>query len=361
MMGMPFVAIGISTHTTVEGISALFYAVSLTLFAIYQFAYVRPVVKRGVSKILFTVSALCVIAGMIMASVYGVGKISGNPFISIPTMAMTHGLLNSLGFTLFGLFALLLEVPKNREEIPLIPFSRISAHGKVNCDFFEKSGFIGSTSINPTGLVDKMSEFDREGFDSLRLPVQVRQFYENTQNYFLTLTPKWSFGFKMAGRIYARMSRSLGQMCLPIEEEGKDQKVDSRIFPLDAQKDGRLNVRAWVRNYSGSNTPVYVAAYSTHKNHNQTYMNIAFPLPFGNLTSILKLNMNNNYLILSSVKHLLEESDQGVYFVNRVLPVRLPMNETIRVWTEHDKLLATHDMWLWGYKFLSLDYEMHQM
>jgi len=102
-------------------------------------------------------------------------------------------------------------------------------------------------------------------------------------------------------------------------------------------------------------------------------MNIAFPLPRGNLASILRLealpggNGAWNGVLLST----LGSGDEGVYFANRVLPVRLPLNETIRVWTPGMAgipvamerppntpvtVVARHDLWLFGMQYLTLDY-----
>ena len=44
-------------------------------------------------------------------------------------------------------------------------------------------------------------------------------------------------------------------------------------MPLDDRKDGRSNVRAWVRTYIGSGNAVYVAAYANHSDGKKTYMN----------------------------------------------------------------------------------------
>lgn len=59
--------------------------------------------------------------------------------------------------------------------------------------------------------------------------------------------------------------------------------------------------------------------------------------------------------------------DQGVYLVTPWLPLRLPVNETIRVWPAGDPdaavpasagatVVARHDVWVLGLPALSLDY-----
>jgi hypothetical protein len=71
------------------------------------------------------------------------------------------------------------------------------------------------------------------------------------------------------------------------------------------------------------------------------------------------------------------DGDQGVYFAHRIGVVRLPLDETIRVWPtagDHGwvarhpppdgvdpsavELLAVHDMWMLGLRYLRLTYHM---
>ena len=148
-------------------------------------------------------------------------------------------------------------------------------------------------------------------------------------------------------------------MGLPLAAEQAEQRISSRIFKLCDSLDGRTNVRAWVRTYAETKRPVYVAAYSTHNDGSQTYMNIAFPLPWGNLASILRMELLPAGGVLLTTRG---DGDQGIYFANRVLPVRLPLQETIRVWRSEreSSLLARHELRLFGLRYLTLDYRIRR-
>ena len=106
-------------------------------------------------------------------------------------------------------------------------------------------------------------------------------------------------------------------------------------------------------------------------------MNIAFPLPGGNLSSILHLAVSTSGertggVVLSTLGDAQAGGDQGVYYANQVIPVRLPINEVITVWPAKSQidggfndnrvpvLLAKHEMWLFGVNFLNLDYEIYE-
>ena len=64
-----------------------------------------PILPDRPRKILLAVSSVAVIAGMVLAGIYEHGFYTGRTWISIPTMAWSHGILNGVGFSLLGLLA----------------------------------------------------------------------------------------------------------------------------------------------------------------------------------------------------------------------------------------------------------------
>jgi hypothetical protein len=165
-------------------------------------------------------------------------------------------------------------------------------------------------------------------------------------------------------------------MNLPLTAETGEDHIESVIVPLKDSEDGRINVRGWIRTYSNTGEAVYVAAYAHHSFEGQTYMNIAFPLPGGNLTSILRLEAMGGHrgakgIVLTTFPTREFTGDEGVYLALFSARLRLPFNETIRVWTPsmpevppelrpqgagNVTVVARHEVWLFGVKFLTLDY-----
>jgi hypothetical protein len=157
---------------------------------------------------------------------------------------------------------------------------------------------------------------------------------------------------------------------LPVAGETADDRIESRLLPLAEEVDGRKAPRGWIRVYQSTGQAMYVAAYSSHSTEDNTYMNIAFPLPGGNLSSVLHMGASKSQqgqgVILSTLPSVRLGGDQGVYFANRILPFRLPMNETITVWPPSENgepanapvLKAKHEMWIFGINFLNLDYDI---
>jgi hypothetical protein len=220
-------------------------------------------------------------------------------------------------------------------------------------------------------LVDNLEDYQRADFPVTALNPAIRAFYENTAAHGLLVIPSWQPGFRLLARLYKRFSTHIGQMNLPLQPESDEDQITSRIVPLDESRDGRHGVRAWIRTYTKTGAAVYVAAYATHREGKQSYMNIAFPLPGGNLTSILRLALRDPQdpdagLVLTSLHAGQRIGAEGVYFSSPLLTVRLPINETISVWSAEQgvnpaaptatTVVARHDMWLLGIPFLVLHY-----
>jgi hypothetical protein len=248
----------------------------------------------------------------------------------------------------------------------------------VGPNYFQQLNAVSGTKPEPHGLVDDLDLYRRADFDPDLVHADVRDFYERTDMYGLLVRPRWRRGFRLGGLLARTVGRLVGQMCLPVNAERREDRIETRMLSVEDSIDGRENVRAWIRTYEGTKSAMYVAAYSTHTLGGNTYMNIAFPYPGGNVSSILHMSCLGEEkggargIILSTLARAHAGGDQGVYFANRFLPVRLPINETITVWaaekkdapysvaitTANVRVLARHEMWLCGLKFLELDYEI---
>ena len=371
--GIPLLALGITFSSGLEITAALLLATSFVAAACMTAFVVLPRIDNHTAQVFLAVSAVSLVLAMLFATVYALGKLTGRGWLDIPEMAVVHGVANSIGFALCGLVGWNLLHPVSRRLAPGVPFSLFGSAGWIGPDYFDRIGAVCHMPIPPTGLVDNLDEYLRPDFDTRTVHPDIRAFYEKTSEFGLVVMPDWKPGFRLGARLFRRWGEHAGQLCLPLGAESQELRIASRIFKLDDRCDGRTNVRAWIRTYTDTGLPVYVAAYSTHTAALQTYMNIAFPLPRGNLASILRLEaLPGSDGAWNGVRlTTLGSGDEGVYFANGVLPVRLPLNETIRVWTPGMPgipvamkrmpnaavtVLARHDLWLFGIHYLTLDY-----
>jgi hypothetical protein len=262
------------------------------------------------------------------------------------------------------------EVSSTQQDIL---FSKLTGRGRIGPDFFQHIHAVQHDDDPPRGLIDDLSEFRSAHFLPQELHPAIRTFYEQTEQFSLCVRARWKFGFRLGARIYKFFSSRIGQLNFPLGDSSHEDLLESRILPICHAVDGRTRVRAWVRTYKKTGKAMYVAAYATHTRGAQTCMNIAFPIPGGNITCILRVeSMSTENIRLSTFPLPNSIKDEGVYFVNRFLPIRLPTQETIRVWAAGTPgipaslerwsgtatLVARHDVWLFGVRFLTLDYRI---
>lgn len=375
MIVSPFlVALGITFALVIEAIATALISLSLAALAIITLRSIVPCTAARQS-LLLAISSVSIIFTMIFATAYAFGRLTGAWEVTVPAMIQVHGWVNALGFVLPGLLAWALETPPGRVPAVGVPFSAFAGRGFIGPRFFDDA-IHERPGKTPVGLVDDLAEYRRDDLPVDVLPPELRAFYEKTASHGLLVVPEWKPGFRLLSRLYKRISTRVGQMNLPLVPESDEGRIDSKIVPLDDAQDGRANVRAWIRTYESTGEAVYVAAYAAHRYGEHTYMNIAFPLPGGNLTSILRLHLLDDKrsrvgLALTSLRRVDAFGDEGVYFATRWLTVRLPINETISVWAangdeaetrfsrpapEHTTAVAQHEMWLFGKAFLTLYY-----
>lgn len=374
ILSIPMVALGIAVSPLLEMVGVVLTAGSLLWYAGVALVALVPRLSGVAVRLFLTLSSLSLLGAMVLAIGYGVSEYVEYPHVDIPTMVEFHGPLNAYGFVLMGLLAWLMVGPISL-NCGAIPFSRLKGRGRIGQDFFERIGAVAETGANPRGLVDDLSDYRRSNFAPDSVHADIRAFYECTNEYDMLVRPQWHPGFRVGLRLFKLIAKRSGQMDFPLPDEARENVIRSKILPIDSSLDGRVNVRAWVREFSRTKKALYAAAYSQHRNDDRTYMNIAFPFPGCNLTSILRLEPLSadgvsSGIILTTLSET-DPGDEGVYLVFGSFPVRVPINETITVWApempgfpfygaacrrEDVTVLARHDMWFLGFRFLTLDY-----
>lgn len=75
--------------------------------------------------------------------------------------------------------------------------------------------------------------------------------------------------------------------------------MHGEVVSIKDEKDGSNDARAWIRK-NEQNETIFVALYSQREHTGETYMNIALPLPYANMTGMLKLRNDKKKLIITS-------------------------------------------------------------
>ncbi len=102
---MPLVAAGITLSPVVGLVGTLLLSTGLVLLAVLTIGWVAPTITPRVKQVLLILGALSSCSAMVLASLYAYSLVTHTLILTIPRMAMTHGILNALGFVTCSLFA----------------------------------------------------------------------------------------------------------------------------------------------------------------------------------------------------------------------------------------------------------------
>src|ERR1041384_610113 len=101
---MPIVAAGITVSPLLGLIGTLLLSTALVILAVLTIGWVRPVISHPKRQITLILAALASCAAMGLASLYAYSLATHTLILTIPMMAMTHGILNAFGFVTCSLF-----------------------------------------------------------------------------------------------------------------------------------------------------------------------------------------------------------------------------------------------------------------
>lgn len=102
---MPLVAAGITFSPWIGFVGALLLTLGLVMLAVLTIGWVGPAIVPVRWRTLLFIGAISSCAAMVLACLYAYSLATHTLIITIPGMAMTHGLLNAFGFVTCSLFA----------------------------------------------------------------------------------------------------------------------------------------------------------------------------------------------------------------------------------------------------------------
>lgn len=267
-----------------------------------------------------------------------------------------------------------------------IPFSRVYGGTHIGADFPERRE-IAADEV-PPGEMDDMAAYDREAtatrdeFDADAVNTRVRDFYERTGAYAMTYRTWWHRGFRLGASLAAPLTSRIEQLNLPGPGDVSHHRLRSRFAQLRSDVDPREEARAWVRTDAETGDTVFVALYASHvaesdvkdaessEDSGERLVNIAAPLPWTNLSTVLRIRHFPDDTDSTGVELTTwAGEDPGLYLVTPLGALKLPMEQRFRVWPPEAtdapeaidpraSLVATHEMWLLGRQFLTIEYAM---
>ncbi|MDP7979536.1 YndJ family protein [Bacillus multifaciens] len=347
------VAIGITYSRTFEFFAVLLYLISLYIYGIFVW---KTKFTSKSAKVLLIISSSTLMVTILFSLFYSYGNFKQVMTITIAQMVWIHGVVNGVGVALPGCIGWMIEKAAPTYIRYGKPMSRIKGKMKIGENVLLENSLIEEKEYK--GLINKVIDFDSKQFNTENVSPCIIDFYENTKKYELKATIHWSRWFWPFAFLYEKISRRVQQIHLGMGN--RLERMEGTILAIKDEKDGRNDVRAWVRK-NELNETIFVALYSQHEYNDEIYMNIALPLPYANMTGILKLRNDKNNLIITSRLRNNARGDEGIYLHNRFFTMRLPLEETFTIREKATAtLIAHHQMWLFGVKFLEIDYEIEQ-
>ena len=196
------------------------------------------------------------------------------------------------------------------EEVPaaelryVVPFEARSRY--VGADYVEQLAHVrgGTFRRNPpdVGILASLDNLDGPTFDAQRVHPLIREFYEHTSRFALSIVPEWRQWMKPAYEIFKRLvAEPLGQAAIPSNLEEAQRGMVSTIDTIALDGDEEIDIRGWIRTFADSGKPIYAGIYTSFRHEDRGYVSVGFPIPGANFTATLEpRNEGEHDLLLTS-------------------------------------------------------------
>jgi hypothetical protein len=261
------------------------------------------------------------------------------------------------------------------EEVPaselryVVPFEARSRY--VGADYVEQLAKVrgGSFRRNPpdVGILASLDSLDGPTFDAGRVHPLIREFYEHTSRFKLSIFPEWRRWMKPGYELFKQLvAQPLGQAAIPSNIEEAQRGMVSTIDTITRDGDEEIDIRGWIRTFADSGKPIYVGIYTSFRHEGRGYVSVGFPIPSANFTAtLLPRNVGEHDFLLTSRTefafpgHYLSsvDSERDALTVLKLLYFQ----ELIFVYVADGELKTDHSFYLAGQRFLTLHYEIERL
>ena len=258
------------------------------------------------------------------------------------------------------------------EEVPaaelryVVPFEARSRY--VGADYVEQLAKVrgGTFRRNPpdVGILASLDNLNGPSFDAGRVHPLIREFYEHTSRFKLSIVPEWRRWMKPGYELFKLLvAQPLGQAAIPSNIEEAQRGMISTIDTIALDGSEEIDIRGWIRTYADSGKPIYVGIYTSFRHEGRGYVSVGFPIPSANFTAtLLPRNAGEHDFVLTSRTELAfpghylssVDSERDALTVLKLLYFQ----EHIFVYVADGELKTDHSFYLAGQRFLTLHYEI---
>ena len=261
------------------------------------------------------------------------------------------------------------------EEVPaselryVVPFEARSRY--VGGDYVEQLAKArgGTFRRNPpdVGILASLDSLEGPTFDASRVHPLIREFYEHTSRFRLSIIPEWRRWMKPGYELFKLVvAEPLGQATIPSNIEEAQRGMVSTIDTIALDGGEEIDIRGWIRTFADSGKPIYVGIYTSFRHQDRGYVSVGFPIPNANFTAtLLPCNTGEHDFVLTSRTELAfpghylssVDSERDALTVLKLLYFQ----ERIFVYVTDGELRTDHSFYLAGQRFLTLHYEIERL
>jgi hypothetical protein len=313
--------------------------------------------------------ALGVVVGVVVGGLFAALDTGIEPALVAAAVAVVYRVIAASLYRNRPLVRVMAEEVPAAELRYVVPFESRSRY--VGADYVEQLAHVrgGTFRRNPpdVGILASLDLLDGPTFDAHRVHPLIREFYEHTIRFRLSIVPEWRRWIKPGYEIFKRLvAEPLGQAAIPSNIEEAQRGMVSTIDTIDFDGDEEIDIRGWIRTFADSGKPIYVGIYTSFRHEDRGYVSVGFPIPSANFTATLEPRNagEHDFLLTSRTKlefpgHYLSSVDSERDALT-VLKLRY-FHEQIFVYVTDGELRTDHSFSLAGQRFLILHYEIERL
>jgi hypothetical protein len=314
-------------------------------------------------------AALGLLIGAITGAVLQALGGSVEPALVAATVTIAYRIIAAIAYRNRPLVRVMAEEVPASELRYVVPFEARSRY--VGADYIEQLAKLrgGTFRHNPpdVGILASLDSLEGPTFEAELVHPLIREFYEHTSRFGLSIVPEWQRWMKPGYEVFKRLvAEPLGQAAIPSNIEEAQRGMVSTIDTIDLDDDDEIDIRGWIRTFADSGKPIYVGIYTTFRHEDRGYVSVGFPIPNANFTAtLLPRNAGEHELLLTSRTdlpfpgHYLSsvDSERDALTVLKLLS----FEEEIFVYVAEGELKTDHSFYLAGQRFLTLHYEIERL
>ena len=249
---------------------------------------------------------LGLLVGAVLGAVFQALDDGVEPALVAAAVTLTYRVIAAIAYRGRELVRVMAEEVPASELRYVVPFEARSRY--VGGDYVEQLAKArgGTFRRNPpdVGILASLDSLEGPTFDPSRVHPLIREFYEHTSRFRLSIIPEWRRWMKPGYELFKLVvAEPLGQATIPSNIEEAQRGMVSTIDTITLDGDEEIDIRGWIRTFADSGKPIYVGIYTSFRHQDRGYVSVGFPIPSANFTATLLPQQRRRARLRSDLAH----------------------------------------------------------